>query len=285
MTANLPASAAVSLEAWLSAHEFLAPVARFDEAVTRALAAGPTALEIAEPDWAAYLSDFHTGVPLLSSIAARVQATAAVSALLKPLALRLAADVQIPEKLRADCGLISAHWIADPSALERTARFLLSGEKGRPPEQAGLLRYLGWRAAAGALAKTLAAFAGWRVDASWGRSYCPTCGALPMMSWLVPGDGVRERQLSCGCCGTSWAAERIGCPYCGNADSDKLSILEAEGQGGLRLDLCEVCKGYTKTWAGEGDPALLLCDWTSLHLDLIAIGRGYLRKGVSLFEL
>lgn len=280
-----PASAGVSLEAWLAAHEFLAPVARFDEAVTRALDAGPAPQPTPEPDWVAYLSDFHDGVPLLSSVGAGVPATAAVSALLRPLALRLASGAGIPEKLRADCGLISGRWIADPSALERTARFIVTGEKGKPLEQAGLLRYLGWRAASRALERTLAAFADWRAFAGWGRAHCPACGALPMMSWLVPGEGVRERQHSCGCCGTSWAAERIGCAYCGNADADKLSILEAEGQGGLRLDLCEACRGYTKTWAGEGDPAVLLLDWTSLHLDLIAIGRGYVRKGVSLFEL
>ncbi len=147
------------------------------------------------------------------------------------------------------------------------------------------MQYLAWSAAARLLAPVAATFAEWRDEARWGHSQCPSCGALPVMGRLVPGDGVRERQLACGCCGTRWSFQRIGCPYCGNADSGRLSILEAEGEGGLRLDLCEECKGYSKTLAGEGDPALLLADWTSLHLDVLARERGYQRKGTSLYEL
>ena len=278
------ASPAISRAEWLAAHEFLLPVSGFDEAVSRALSAGPAAAELAEPNWEAYRADFHAGVPLLSSHAARLQIVPAVSAALADLAHRLSADQSIPAKIRADCGLLAGRWIANPALLERTARWILSGEKDAPPQQAGLLRLLGWKAASHALAKLLARYREWRDDERWAQPHCPACGALPVMSWLVPGEGVRERQLSCGCCGTAWAAQRIGCSYCGNDDSDRLAILETEGEAGLRLDLCEQCKGYMKTVAGDGDPALFLSDWTSLHLDLLARERGYQRKGVSLYE-
>jgi len=168
----------------------------------------------------------------------------------------------------------------------QAARWVLSGgDEGPLPDHPGLLLFLGWSAAIPVLEPVLTAFAERRDEGRWGHGHCPACGAIPVMGWLVPGDGVRERQLACGCCGTRWSFQRIGCAYCGNSDSGRLSILESADEGGLRLDLCEECKGYTKTWAGDGDPALLLADWTTLHLDAIALERGYQRKGVSLFEL
>ena len=58
-----------------------------------------------------------------------------------------------------------------------------------------------------------------------------------------------------------------------------------EGEGGLRIDYCESCRGYLKTYAGEGSENVLLADWTSLHLDLIACDRGLRRLAASLYAL
>ncbi|BDG08507.1 formate dehydrogenase accessory protein FdhE [Anaeromyxobacter paludicola] len=271
---------------WIEAHPYLAPVARLDEAVAAALDAAGPAPAVAEPDLAAYVADYHEGVPLLHSEAAALDLAPAVSGLLGELVARLAADERLPEKLREGCRAEAAAWAADPARRLATARWALStGEEGAPPAQPGLVLFLAWRAAARALAPVVATFAGQRDEARWGHGYCPTCGAVPMNAWLVPGEGVREKQLACGCCGTRWAFQRIGCPHCGEGESNKLSILEVEGEGGLRLDVCDACKGYVKTWAGEGDPSLLLADWTTLHLDVLAKERGYERKGVSLYEL
>jgi FdhE protein len=58
-----------------------------------------------------------------------------------------------------------------------------------------------------------------------------------------------------------------------------------EGEPGLRIDRCETCDGYIKTCVGQGNETLLLADWSSLHLDLIAQDRGLKRRAASLYEL
>jgi FdhE protein len=57
-----------------------------------------------------------------------------------------------------------------------------------------------------------------------------------------------------------------------------------EGEATLRIDHCGACGGYLKTYVGQGDEALLLSDWSSLHLDLLAQDRGLKRLAASLFE-
>jgi FdhE protein len=271
---------------WLVTHPFLLPVARFDEAVSRALDAPAPAQLVAQPDWDAYLADFHVGVPLLRSAAAGVRAAPAVAELLSDLVARLAVDEELLEPVRTGCRNLAESFRSQRSQALAAAGWILVGGADRPPpSDAGLVQALGWSAAVRVLAPIVATFAERREESRWGRGLCPTCGALPVMGLLVPGEGVRERQLSCGLCSTRWTFRRIGCPYCGNEDSGRLSILEVGEDGDLRLDLCAACRGYTKTWTGEGDPTLLLADWTSLHLDMLAGERGYQRKGASRYQL
>ncbi len=91
--------------------------------------------------------------------------------------------------------------------------------------------------------------------------------------------------MVCGCCATRWNYRRVGCPYCGEEAADKMALLELQGATGLRLDVCESCKGYVKTYAGQGQEALFLADWPTLLLDAMAGERGYVRRGASLFDL
>ena len=56
-------------------------------------------------------------------------------------------------------------------------------------------------------------------------------------------------------------------------------------EAGLRIDHCEACKGYLKTYDGQGNEELLLADWSSLHLDLLAHDRGLKRMAASMFDL
>ncbi len=104
------------------------------------------------------------------------------------------------------------------------------------------------------------------------------------MAQLVAGEGGRPRLLACGCCGTRWRFRRIGCPYCGNEDPARLDVIE-QGPSGVRLDVCEACRGYVKTYTGAGQEVLLLADWTTLVLDAMAGERGYRRRGASLYDL
>ena len=95
----------------------------------------------------------------------------------------------------------------------------------------------------------------------------------------------RHRFLSCGCCGTRWRFRRTGCPFCTGNDDHWLQVLGVTGEGGLRIDYCEACRGYLKTYDGQGNEAVLLADWTSLHLDVVAVDRGLKRMAGSLFDL
>ena len=62
-------------------------------------------------------------------------------------------------------------------------------------------------------------------------------------------------------------------------------MLDVDGEDGLRIDYCESCRGYLKTYNGEGNENVLLADWTSLHLDLAARDRGLKRLAASLYEI
>ncbi len=128
------------------------------------------------------------------------------------------------------------------------------------------------------------AFAHWRDEERWLRNYCPTCGSAPAMAQLVGVDTGRMRFLSCGCCGTRWQYTRTGCPFC-QSDSQRLASVAVEGEAGLRIDYCESCRGYLKTYDGQGNEAILLSDWTSLHLDVVAHDRGLKRLAASLYEI
>ena len=115
---------------------------------------------------------------------------------------------------------------------------------------------------------------------------CPTCGSPPAMAQMIGAitENVRLRLLSCGLCGTRWKYARTKCPFC-ESDSQRLDSVVVEGEAGLRIDYCEACGGYLKTYDGQGEELLLLSDWTSLHLDLLAHDRGWKRLAGSLYEL
>ena len=93
----------------------------------------------------------------------------------------------------------------------------------------------------------------------------------------------RQRWLSCGCCGTRWQFKRTCCPFC-ESDSQRLESVVIEGESGLRIDHCASCGGYIKTYDGVGYESLLLSDWSSLHLDVLAADRGLKRLAASLYE-
>jgi len=173
--------------------------------------------------------------------------------------------------------------VRDPHAARHIVGLLVQEPSAAPPF-AGLMRYLGWKVMARFIGPIVLAFNSWRDEEKWHRRYCPTCGSLPAMAQLVPEEHGHRRHLSCGCCGTRWRYGRTMCPFC-ETDTQRLSVVSVEGEGGLRIDYCDSCRGYLKSYVGEGNEALLLADWTSLHLDLLAIDRGLTRQAVSLYEL
>jgi FdhE protein len=106
---------------------------------------------------------------------------------------------------------------------------------------------------------------------------------MPAMAQLAGEEHGRQRFLSCGCCGTRWHFQRTCCPFC-ESDSQRLESMIVEGESGLRIDHCASCAGYIKTYDGLGDESLLLSDWSSLHLDVLAADRGLKRLAASLYE-
>lgn len=145
-----------------------------------------------------------------------------------------------------------------------------------------LVRLVTWRILQRALARAIAELA--PVREAWQRDDCPTCGSVTALAMLLDANGARRRFLVCACCLTSWGVKRFGCPYCGNESPQSLSILQVQSPGqadeSCRLDVCEECKAYVKTFTGTFPE-----DWPTLHLDIIAHERGYQRRGASLYDL
>ena len=271
------------LEQWLEANPFLVPLARFQGAVAQAAAAALLpALTL--PPFDVHAEPYGAGVPLLRSPTHAAPLVAAGASVLGEVTRR-AGSAPLPSTLAA--GIAEVHATLSTEGARRAAVewLVAGGDEQAAPVQAGILRFLGWSALSRVLAPLSAPFAAWRDDPAWRRPTCPTCGQLPVMAQLVTKDGARQRILSCGCCPTRWGFRRLGCPYCGNEDPQRLNVLELQGPSGLRLDVCESCRGYMKTYAGVGQEVLLLADWTTLVLDAMAGERGYVRRGASLFDL
>jgi FdhE protein len=270
----------VTLDDWIREHAFLQPIARLrtriDAAIKSAAIPHPPI-----PDWDDYREDFAAGVPLLHSADTDIDlgpAGAAVVALVHsltacPLAGAIAFDVRV----------LSVELPRGDASARRVADWLI-GDESWTPSRPGSLRYVGWLTMAACLRPVLGAFADWRDDDRWLRRYCPACGSLPAMAQLVGVEPGRRRLLSCGCCGSRWRYGRTGCPFC-EVESPRLASFGIDGEGGLRIDYCESCRGYLKTYDGHGAEAVLLADWTSLHLDLAARDRGLQRLAASLYDV
>ena len=235
----------MTLHEWIVSHPFLEGAARYRARIETAARTVPVP-SLGFPDWDDYREDFAAGVPLLAS--------AAVGMDLSPV------DAMVPTVV---------------DALHRG---------NIAPDSGGLHHYVRWMVLASALRPIVRAFDDWRDDERWLRPHCPTCGSLPAMAQLVGTDPGRKRLLSCGHCGTRWRYGRTTCPFC-EVQSHRLTGLALEGQGGLRIDYCESCRGYLKTYDGHGNEEVMLADWTSLHLDALAHDRDLLRRGASLYEL
>ncbi len=197
------------------------------------------------PDWQAYAADFAAGIPLLASAAAGVD--------LAPM----------------------------EDAVAHVTTRVAGGADAADP---GFVRCVGWLTIAASLGPLLREFAAWRDEERWMHPLCPACGARPAMAQLAGVDPGRQRLLVCGCCATRWRYARTTCPFC-EAAPHRLASLGIDGEAGLRIDYCESCRAYLKTYNGQGGEDVLLADWTSLHLDLAAEGRGWRRAATSLYSL
>jgi FdhE protein len=234
------------------------------------------------PLWDHYTADFHEGVPLLESSATNIDLTAVANTVTSLIEKLVSAS--LPDKVAQETRALDSELRCDPDAPRRAVDWLL-GRHEYAPASPGLLRYFGWTILARHLYPMVDAFARWRDEERWLRNYCPTCGSRPSMAQLVGTDPGRLRLLSCGRCKTRWRYRRTGCPFCENQNDQRFTVLSVEGEGGLRIDYCEGCLGYLKTYDGEGSESVLLADWTSIHLDIVAHDRGFIRSAASLYQV
>lgn len=257
----------MTLESWLASHPYLQPLADFHAQIDSTVGTFSNA-DAPSIAWDRYLHDFHSGIPLLRSSNVSINLEPA-ERLLKLLIDRLALE---SGKIAEECRTLQSELQNKPNASSQAIEWLLGRNEfeSNCPE---LLRYLGWTALSNHLQPLVVAFSKWRDDEKWLRSYCPTCGAWAAMAQLLGAEHGRRRLLCCGRCKTRWQYRRTGCPFCTIDDGHRLRVLTMEGEAGLRVDYCEGCRGYLKTYDGEGSERVLLANWTSIHLDIFARDR------------
>ncbi len=119
---------------------------------------------------------------------------------------------------------------------------------------------------------------------SWRECHCPVCGSLPSLNLLKGNEG--KRYSLCSYCGFQWRIDRLSCAVCGNGEHVSLSYFSGEGEEAFRIDLCEKCNHYIKTIdyrkLETSDPALE--DLATLHLDVLAVEKGYTRAVPALWS-
>jgi len=271
----------VTRDVWLGKHPYLRPLADLHETVKVTVNSIP--LSTADiPRWDDYINDFKSGVPLLRSTSVAID----FEPLIRPMmtVVRTLASKSLPGILAENIRDLEAELERKETECSPILVFPID-EHSFSSVHSGLLRYLGWMLMAHYFSDLVTAFGVWREEESWLRPYCPTCGALPAMAQLVGLEHGRMRFLCCGQCGTNWNYPRVGCPFCGNEDDQRMGHLAVEGEPVLRVDYCEVCSGYLKTYNGAGSESLFLADWTSLHLDIAACDRGLRRFAESLYQV
>ncbi len=106
---------------------------------------------------------------------------------------------------------------------------------------------------------------------SWERNYCPFCGGKPLIASKAKDNS--GRFLHCSLCETKWQFKNLKCPHCLSEDHETLSWFTVEDDTVFKVNLCQKCKGYIKTFE-EGklieDNNPFLIDAGSLHLDFLA---------------
>lgn len=131
------------------------------------------------------------------------------------------------------------------------------------------------------LEQTAAACAAWVTPQRWSQGYCPLCGAWPL---LAEQRGLeQERYLRCGLCASAWTLERLRCAFCTTREPGQLGYLVVEGEEARqRVATCNACGGYLKlrsTLTPLRTPELLVEEVALVHLDVLAMGQGYVAPG------
>lgn len=276
-----PTSELAAVDAWIARHPYLRAAAGFDMAVKEVLAGFQIPIT-GIPRLDHYSNDYRAGVPLLHSDRIHMDHHA-LERVLSSVIENLASS-DLPGTLAEECRALRDELSSDSVPSGRIVYWLL-GQISLSTEKPGALRYVGWTILARSLQAVVQQFGEWRDEEHWLRNYCPTCGAVPAMGQLCGTDPGRLRFLFCGCCRTRWRYRRTACPFCEMSADHRLLSLSVEGENSLRIDYCDACRGYIKTYVGNGNEVIFLSDWTSIHLDIIARDHNLRRNAGSLYQV
>lgn len=108
---------------------------------------------------------------------------------------------------------------------------------------------------------------------------CPRCGDRPVVGVLRERGHGAGRAFICGRCAGEWVAPRIVCPACGGMDVERLPVFRADVWPAARLDACEACRTYVKSFdlTVECNAIAVVDDVATLALDLWAAEQGFTR--------
>jgi formate dehydrogenase maturation protein FdhE len=109
---------------------------------------------------------------------------------------------------------------------------------------------------------------------AWKRGVCPVCGGEPDFACITT---TGERLLICGRCQTRWPTEPFACPFCGEAEKERITSF-ATPDGTYRVTACQSCRRYLKTIDGRraGRGAMPNVDAiATLPLDAVVMQRGF----------
>lgn len=277
-------------------HTYLEQTGHWHLSLERRL--GEALTSVGFPARAAWQELAKDGLPLLQHEELQQRIIAAAAEQLEgALALMLESeDIEMPEGLRQSLAALHA-FAADREAAAALFTLLLQQDDaaiGRFAVEKGLqetsLRLFYWAVIAAFVPDEAKDAAVWE-KIGWTRNYCPVCGRPPVLAVLRKEQQGRARFLVCDGCHAVWPHARVGCVYCGNLDLKKMKVLEPEGEEEMRLDVCEECHAYLKTYQGcrqvsqtapdgpDECEEIYRHDWATLYLDLLAQEQGLVKRG------
>ena len=123
----------------------------------------------------------------------------------------------------------------------------------------------------------------------WTGAACPACGGPPQVSVIAEESGEfmggSPRSLVCSRCAGWWTFPRVKCTWCGEGDPRRLPSFVPDERKVVRIDGCESCSSYVKTFdlreAGAIEMVPLVDDVATVSLDLWANDQGLARHMVS----
>ncbi|HEV7535493.1 MAG TPA: formate dehydrogenase accessory protein FdhE, partial [Acidimicrobiia bacterium] len=109
----------------------------------------------------------------------------------------------------------------------------------------------------------------------WSGAACPACGGLAQASVIAEESGEfmggSPRSLVCGRCAGWWTFPRAICTWCSEADPRRLPSFVPDERRAVRIDGCETCSSYAKTFdlreAGGAELVPLVDDVATVALD------------------